>query len=299
MEGNILKNKDLIIRGIKITDNEINEIKDLVHQYWQQGRTYISKEVCRLWNWRQPNGWLKDWACRELMLVLHRKGLITLPPSKTKTRTKSKRPQKQDFNIDTSFCEGPISDYKSLTLSMVRLSPKEKLWNYLVATYHYLGNPVIVGSHLKYLAYLDGQVVACIGWGSAAWKVGSRDSFIGWDQHTRKQNLHLVANNVRFLILPWVNIPHLASKIMAKNAKLLVKDWLDFYNVQLLLLETFVDSSRFKGTCYKAANWIHVGDTAGSAKSGTNYFYHGSSKAVFLYPVHKNFRKLLKTGRRL
>ncbi len=187
MEGNILKNKDLIIRGIKITDKEINEIKALVHEYWQQGRTYISKEICRLWNWRQPNGWLKDWACRELMLVLHRKGLINLPPSKTKAKTKSKRPQKQDFNIDTSSCEGLISDYESLTLSMVRLSPNEKLWNYLVNSYHYLGKPFIVGSHLKYLAYLDGQVVACIGWGSAAWKVGSRDSFIGWDQQTRNK----------------------------------------------------------------------------------------------------------------
>ena len=288
-----MKNKELIIRGIKITDKEIEEVNELVNEHWHNGRTYISKEICKLWNWTQPNGWLKDRACRDLMLILEKKGLITLPPSKKRYSKSSKSNQKQNFLIDTSPCEGSISDYNSLTFAMVRKSPKEKLWNHLVDSYHYLGKPLIVGSYLKYLVYLDGQIVACLGWGSAAWKVGSRDSFIGWDQKIRKQNLHMLANNVRFLILPWVRVPHLASKIMAKNAKLLVKDWLEFYNVQLLLLETFVDLARFKGTCYKAANWIHVGNTAGSAKSGANYLYHGSSKAVFLYPVHKKFKVLL------
>ena len=291
-----MENKELIVRGVKITENKIKEIKTLVRKHWHQGRTHISREICKLWDWRMPNGRLKDWACRELILILYRKGLISLPPSKINTRISSKKVQKQTFNIDTTPCEGLISDYSALSFSMVRLSPKEKLWNYLVYSYHYLGKPLIVGSHLKYLAYLDGQVVACIGWGSGAWKVGSRDLLIGWDQETRKQNLHMVANNVRFLILPWVSVPHLASKILAANVKLLVKDWLEFYNVQLLLLETFVDLARFKGTCYKAANWIHVGNTAGSAKSGAKYLHHGSSKAVFLYPVHKKFKKILNAS---
>ncbi len=176
---------------------------------------------------------------------------------------------------------------------MVRKSSREELWNYLVHKYHYLGKPLIVGSYLKYIAYLDGQIVACIGWGSAAWKVEARDRFIGWDKDTRKGHLHLIADNVRFLILPWVRVPHLASKILAANIKLLVKDWLDFYNVPLVLLETFVDISRFQGTCYKAANWLHVGKTTGSAKRGASYHYHGRPKAVFVYPLDKRFRERL------
>lgn len=288
-----MENKELIIRGKSVGQKELEEIKALVQEHWQQGRTFISKQICRFWNWRQPNGWLKDRACRDLLLVLEKKGLITLPASKQKRKQVKKRPQQQGYLIDTSPCEGSVSDYSSLTFSMIRKTSKEGLWNHLVASYHYLGNPLIVGSHLKYLAYLDGQVVACLGWGSAAWKVQARDSFIGWNQETRKRNLHLVANNVRFLILPWVKVPHLASKILAANVKLLVKDWLDFYHVPLVLLETFVESAKFNGTCYKAANWQHVGNTAGSAKSGANYHYHGSTKAVFLYPVHKKFRELL------
>ena len=288
-----MENKDVIIRGIHIGKKELDEINTLVQKHWQQGRTFISKAICQHWEWKQPNGWLKDRACRDMLLTLEKKGLIALPSTKRKNKQNKRKPQQQKYQIDTSPCEGSITDYNSLEFSMVRKSSREGLWNYLVATYHYLGNPVIVGSHLKYLVYLDGQIVACLGWGSAAWRVSSRDLFIGWDQQTRKRNLHLLANNVRFLILPWVRIPHLASKIMAQNAKLLVKDWLEFYNVQLLLLETFVDLARFKGTCYKAANWIHVGDTAGNAKSGANYLYHGNSKAVFLYPVHKKFKKLL------
>ncbi|MDZ7758940.1 MAG: DUF4338 domain-containing protein [Desulfovermiculus sp.] len=184
---------------------------------------------------------------------MEKKGLISLPTRKTPGPRGKKHVQTQGYLIDTSACKGSISDYSSLTFSMVRKSSKEKLWDHLVHTHHYLGKPFIVGSYLKYIAYLDGQIAACIGWGSAAWKVNDRDQCIGWDQQTRKRNLHLIADNVRLLILPWVHIPHLASKVLAANAKLLKKDWLDFYNVPLALLETFVDTARFYGTCYKAA----------------------------------------------
>jgi hypothetical protein len=209
--------------------------------------------------------------------MLEQRGLISLPKRNNPGPQGKKHVQSQGSLIDTSVCKGSIADYSSLTFFMVRKSSKEKLWDYLVHTHHYLGKPFIVGSYLKYIAYLDGHIVA----------------FIGWSQQTRKRNLHLIASNVRFLILPWVHIPHLASKILAANAKLLKKDWLDFYNVPLALLETFVDTARFQGTCYKAANWIHVGITAGSAKRGASYHYHGQSKAFFVYPLHKKFRERL------
>ena len=176
---------------------------------------------------------------------------------------------------------------------MVRFTPEEKLWDHLVHTYHYLGHPWIVGSYLKYLAYLDGRLVACLGWGSASWKVACRDSFIGWGTPIRKKNLSQVVNNVRFLILPWVKVEHLASKVLAANIKRLAADWHSLYQESIVLLETFVDVARFHGTCYRAANWRYVGDTRGIAKSGNGHAYHGQPKAVYLYPLAKDFRERL------
>jgi hypothetical protein len=176
---------------------------------------------------------------------------------------------------------------------MVRLSPKEGLWDYLVDTYHYLGFPWIVGSYLKYLALVDGQVVACLGWGSAAWKVACRDNWIGWDQRSRQRNLHKLVNNVRFLILPWVRVQHLASKVLALNIRCLPGDWQRFYHYPISLLETFVDTTRFKGTCYKACNWIHAGLTRGRGKYDRGHRCSEPLKAVYLYPLSRDFREAL------
>ncbi len=159
--------------------------------------------------------------------------------------------------------------------------------------HHYLGYRQIVGNHLKYIAFIDGRPVACLGWGSAAWKVKSRDDFIGWDPAIRKDNLHFIANNTRFLILPWISVKCLASKILALNARRISHDWLNLYNYPLFLLETFVEKNRFKGTCYKAANWICTGQTKGTAKKGHIHLNHGNIKDVYLYPLRKDFRKKL------
>ncbi|MBW2147099.1 MAG: DUF4338 domain-containing protein [Deltaproteobacteria bacterium] len=150
----------------------------------------------------------------------------------------------------------------------------------MVHHYHYLGRPGLVGEHLRYLAFLDGQVAACLGWASAAFKIQPRERFIGWGASTRRQRLCFIANNVRFLILPWVSIPHLASKLIALNLRRLSTDWKQAYVHPLYLAETFVDTSRFQGTCYKAANWIYVGQTQGSGKRGNRYYDHGRSKAI-------------------
>lgn len=151
----------------------------------------------------------------------------------------------------------------------------------------------MVGEYLRYEVLLDGQTVACLGWASAAWKIEDRDRFIGWDHDTRKKNLHFVVNNVRFLILPSIRIEHLASKILAMNLKRLNRDWQAAFDHPVYLAETFVDTSRYPGTCYRAANWKHAGQTKGNAKRGNAYIHHGQSKAIYLYPLHRDYKRLL------
>ncbi len=281
------------IRGRHIGSAELEEIKSYVKAYWSRGRSAISRALCEHWDWRQANGRLKDRACRVLLLALEGNGEIELPRRIKYNNRCKKPPDGSRYCLSQDEITGKVSDFRSLTLQMVRLSPKEGLWDHLVHEYHYLGNPWIVGSHLKYLAYLDGQLVACLGWGSAAWKVGCRDEYIGWDRASRKKNLALLANNVRFLVLPWVRVENLASKALAANIARVATDWQVFYQQPLVLLETFVDVSRYRGTCYRAANWIHVGQTLGVAKSGNRHFHHGRPKAVYLYPLSKDFRERL------
>lgn len=194
---------------------------------------------------------------------------------------------------DISEIKGTVSDFGSLTIQMVRRSPDEAMWDHLVDKYHYLARPWIVGSYLKYIAYLEGRPVACLGWGSAAWKVACRDGMIGWDRVCRESNLPKVVNNVRFLILPWVHIEHLASKVLAANIRTLRRDWQNFYNSPVVLLETFVDTERFAGTCYRAANWKCLGKTKGRGKYDRLNQALSSVKAVFVYPLVKNFREAL------
>ncbi|MDO8720905.1 MAG: DUF4338 domain-containing protein [Syntrophales bacterium] len=163
----------------------------------------------------------------------------------------------------------------------------------LVHQYHYLGYRQIVGQHLKYMAFLGNRPVACIGWGSAAWAVKSRETFIGWDKSTKGRNLSFVVNNTRFLILPWISIKCLASKLLAMNARKIADDWMTVYQQPVYLLETFVKRDRFRGTCYKAANWICVGQTKGTSKRGHDHLVHGLIKDVYIYPLRKDFRKKL------
>jgi hypothetical protein len=282
------------IRGRHLYQHDLAEIRQIVTDHWDTGRTAISKILCQQWQWRQPNGQLKDMACRSLLLTLENKGELILPPRMKETYRFPRRADRRTYAIDTTEIAGPVSAFGSLTIKMVRQSPDEGLWDYLIDRYHYLGAPWIVGSSLKYLAYLDDQLVACLGWGSAAWKVASRDQLIGWNSEQRERNLSQVVNNVRFLILPWVNIQHLASKVLAMNIRQLERDWFAFYREPICLLETFVEAGRFKGTCYRAANWAKVGETTGRGKYDRHYQRSEPVKAVFLYPLNKKFREQLR-----
>jgi hypothetical protein len=283
----------LTIRKRTITSADLDIIQKVIDENRNKTRTEISKALCRKWNWRQPNGRLKDMACREILLKLHRSRLIDYPAGVHDGRNKERNKSITSVDIDTTPIIFPLSQLESPRLILIRGSRYEPLYRGLVEQYHYLGYRQIVGNHLKYIAFIGDRPVACLGWGSAAWSVKSRDSFIGWDKKTKEQRLHFVANNVRFLLLPWVNVKCLASKILALNLRSISNDWLNVYHHPLYLLETFVEQSRFKGTCYKAANWIKVGQTKGIAKSGHDHVVHGNIKDVLVYPLGKDFRQKL------
>ena len=285
--------KSYTIRGRHIGHEELDTIRHLLANNWQEGRSAISRLLCRHWDWRQANGLYKERACRVLLLKLEELGEIKLPPRMTESFRHAKRADRRNYGYDSSELNGKVSEFGSLTIKMVRRTPDEGLWDHLIERFHYLGKPWIVGSYLKYLAYLDGRLVACLGWGSAAWKVGCRDEFIGWDRTAREDNLHKVVNNVRFLILPWVRVEHLASKVLATNIKVLQDDWQSFYQQPVALLETFVEKQRFKGTCYKAANWHCVGETKGRGKYDRFNKFAAPVKAVYLYPLAKNLKEAL------
>lgn len=279
-------------RSRDLTSSDINHILALIENHYDKGRTRISRILCETWNWKQTNGKLKEYAARDLLLRLEENGFIKLPPQIRPNNNHLKSGFTQIPLFEHQPLQGIIGDFPDPSLQRVDKGDRY-LWKYLVHHYHYLGLPTLVGEHLQYLVTIQGQVVACLAWASAAFKVGSRDQIIGWNEATRRQNLHLVTNNTRFLILPWVRIRHLASKILAITLKRLNRDFLHTYRHPVYLAETFVDTSRFNGTCYQASNWQYAGMTKGSAKRGNIWRYHGQPKAVYLYPLHRHYRRFL------
>jgi hypothetical protein len=223
---------------------------------------------------------------------MEEQGLIELPKRlRPKNNLKKKSLEQVPLFLNKPL-SGSAGEYDRPCIELVQ-SESNYLWNYLVHHHHYLGLPKLVGENLRYLVTINGQVVACLSWASAAWKIKARDRFIGWDEETKRNNLHLIANNTRFLIPDWIKVKHLASRVLALNLRRLSEDWQKTYGHPVYLAETFVDISRFEGTCYRAANWIFVGQTKGSAKKGNAYLYHGQPKAICLYPLHRHFRRHL------
>jgi hypothetical protein len=279
-------------RSRELDLNDIDFIQELISKHYARGRSHISQLLCEAWDWKQKNGKLKEYAARDLLLRLEEKRFIKLPP---RLRPKNNL-KKKSFDQIPLFLkeqvEGSVGEHTKPVIKLV--GPQDSyLWNYLVHHYHYLKEPKLVGEHLRYLAFINGRVVGCLAWASAAWKVKDRDQFISWDATTKGKNLHLIANNTRFLILPWVKIKYLASKLLSLSVKRLSDDWQQTYSHPVYLAETFVDTARFKGICYRAANWIKVGQTKGNAKKGNDYLYHGQPKAIYLYPLHRHFRSYL------
>ena len=286
-------------RGRLVTDADVAFIKQLIAAHPTLSRRGLSQELCRAWNWVQPNGTLRDMVCRGFMLALHRGGYIRLPAKKCSPPNPLVDRQKPvEISIDQSPISSGLKNIRPLQLRQVRRSRLEKLFNALIESYHYLGYCQPVGEHLKYIVFAGQKPIACLAWSSAARHIGCRDRFIGWSANSRRQSIHLIAYNTRFLILPWVRVPYLASHILAQMAKVVPADWQRLYNHRIYYFETFVDKERFKGSCYKAANWIYLGDTTGRGKNAPSKKVTRSIKAVFGYPLSKDFRKHLCGGRR-
>lgn len=284
-------------RGREVTGEDIVFIREFIARNKGDSRWMLSRKLCQAWDWRQPNGALRDMVCRGLMLELSRAGHIELPPVRMKMQNPMlDRRNPRLVEADQTPMEGKLPDIGPIEFKQVRRTDAEPLFNSLIEEHHYLGYCQPVGEHLKYLVLAKGRPIACLVWSSAPRHIGSRDRFIGWTKPLREKNLSLIACNTRFLILPWVRIPHLASHILGKMAKRLSGDWERFYRHPLYYLETFVDRDRFQGTCYLAANWVHVGKTTGRGKNDQTHKVNRSLKDVLGYPLSKDFRARLCGG---
>lgn len=276
-------------RVTQITEEHVRAVQRLIADNPSWSRIRLSKELCRLWNWYSPVGQMKDMACRDLLLKLESQGRIVLPRRKSEAFVRGGNIAILDVSHDTSAITGNLKELLPVQVETVATDhPFWDLYKCLLFRYHYLGFSGTVGENMKYLI-LDNQKrpLACLLFGSAAWSCAARDDFIGWDRDTRISRLQFVTNNTRFLILPWVRVPHLASHILAIIARRIRGDWQNKYGHSLLLLETFVETARFRGTCYKAANWRYVGLTRGRSRNDRHTNLHVPVKAVYLYPLAK------------
>ncbi len=282
-------------RGRTLSSEDVGFIRELIRQYPQASRRRLSQLLCEAWDWRQANGALRDMVCRGMMLMLHRAGHIELPTKKfSPPNPLGKRIKPAtDILLDQSPIPGPLQALRPLDIRQVRRTGMESLFNSLIERDHYLGYTQPVGEHLKYMVFSHDRPVACLVWSSAPWHMGPRDRFIGWTPTIRRQHLHLLVCNTRFLILPWVQVPHLASHILGKMARRISMDWQEIYNHPIHYLETFVDTELFSGTCYRAANWQHMGQTTGRGIKDKVHKVTLSIKDVLGYPLTKDFRKLL------
>ena len=286
--------RTLSYRHRVISDDDVVFIRRLIAEHPGSSRRDLSKKLCEAWNWAQANGALRDMVCRGLMLMLHREGLIELPPVRQVSRNPLvDRYQIMPVSVDDTVLQVSFAELGAIELRQVRRTPEEALFNSLVQQHHYLGYTQPVGEHLKYLVYAGGRPIACVAWSSAPRHLGSRDRFIGWAADARLANIRLLAYNTRFLILPWVKVPHLASHLLGRMARVLSNDWQRVYGHPIYFLETFVDPQRFRGTCYRAANWIHMGATTGRGKDAPTKAANRPIKDVLGYPLVKDFRRRL------
>jgi len=288
-------NGSIRYRGRNYTEQEIEDVRQLFSRYADKSRFFLSKELCRLWNWTQANGTPKDMVCRGLLLRLHEEGRIALPPQKRIPTWLTRRKKRYDrIEVDDSPCEVSLDTLLPLTILMVRRTPLESLYKALIQEHHYLGYSQPVGEHLDYVALAHDRPIACMGFSSAPRHIGARDRYVGWTKGERLANLHKIAINTRFLILPWMRVPHLASHLLGRIARRIDADWQALYHHEIVWLETFVDPDRgFTGTCYRAANWTYLGLTTGRGKNDQQHKPNRSIKYILGYPLKKDFRKAL------
>jgi hypothetical protein len=285
----------VVYRGCSVTGEQIAFIRRLIADRPELSRWKLSRELCEAWQWKQANGALRDMVCRGLLLLLHRTGKIELPPVRRVVRNRiAERARPARVEMEECPLRGSLGDLQPLEFVQVRRSPEEALFNSLLEQHHYLGYERPVGEHLKYLVKAGGQAIACLAWSSAPRHLKLRDRYLGWSEEARRRNVHLLAYNTRFLILPWIEVSHLASHILGRMAKIVPPDWQRLYAHPIYWLETFVDTSRFAGTCYRAANWQEIGTTQGRGHRAPTLEQTRPVKKMLGLPLHRKFREILQ-----
>lgn len=286
-----LVQSEFCYRGKKLQASDIEFIQQLIAQNPADSRRQLSAKLCVAWKWVQANGALRDMVCRGLLLGLDRAGLIELPTRRFRPPNPLAQRHKPSPLLDQAWdpIQSTVSELGPVQIRQVRRTPQEKLFGSLMEAHHYLAYTQPVGEHLKYLIYARGTPIACLAWSSAPRHLGPRDRFIGWSQEQRRANLHLIAYNTRFLILPWVKVPCLASHLLARVAEVLSADWQQLYRHPIYLLETFIDPERFHAVCYRAANWIYLGKTTGRGKDDQTNKPNRCLKELWVYPLRKDF----------
>lgn len=283
--------------GRPVTQAELNLIRDIIHDFPALSVAELSKTICELLDWRRPTGGLKNHECYLFLQQLKTRGWL---PSLPELRVTSPTGPRKILLDARSEPEPPVlrsvAACLPLALDLISDYADRTLFRQYIQRYHYLGYKIPCGAQLRYFVRsrpLSNRIVACLLFTSAALKIAPRDRWIRWSDQARKCNLPRIINNSRFLILPWIQVPHLASKILSLVVHQLADDWLDVYRVRPLLLESFVDPQRFSGTCYRAANWIHVGATQGRGRMDRNQHVERHVKEIFLYPLHPHAREIL------
>jgi hypothetical protein len=281
-------------RGRIVSDADAAFLRDLIERHPTASRCALSRLACQAWNWVQPNGALRQMVCRGLMLKLHRAGHIVLPAQRqVPPNPLAQRRKPEPLTLEAEPIRCTLKDLLPLSFRQVRRTDQERVFNGLIQAHHYLGYTQPVGEHLKYMVYSRDRLLACLAWSSAPRHLSVRDRFIGWSKEQRQKNLHLLAYNPRFLILPWVNVPHLASHILGRMARMLPADWQRIYGHEVVYLETFVDAARYKGTCYRAANWMVLGLTSGRGNNDLTHKANRPIKQILGYPLCRDFRQRL------
>ena len=281
-------------RGRVVTADDVTSIRQLIAENPGASRRRLSEKLCEAWQWKQANGALRAMVCRGLLLMLHRAGEIELPPIRFKTPNPFvRRATPTPMLIDTTPIAGALKELQPIELQQVRRMGDEPLFNSLMEQHHYLKYEQPVGEHLKYLAWAQGRPIACLAWSSAPRHLGSRDRYIGWSAETRRRNICFIAYNTRFLILPWIRVPHLASHLLGRMAAVLSDDWQQMYRHPVYFAETFIDPGRFRGTCYRAANWQLLGLTTGRGKNDQTNRPNRPIKEVLGLPLTPRFRDYL------
>jgi hypothetical protein len=282
-------------RGRQVGAADIEFIRRLIAEHPRLSRRRLSAKLCQAWNWVQPNGQLRDMVARSLMLELHRAGHIELPAKRQSPPNNAARHRAPELELALAVqpLECSLAQLGPLEIRQVRRTPSEKLFGSLMEAHHYLRYTQPVGEHLKYLVYAQDQPISALAFSSAPRHLGPRDRFIGWSAPQRRANIHLLAYNTRYLLMPWVKVPHLASHVLARVARQIASDWQALYGHPIYLLETFIDPERFRGTCYRAANWIYLGLTAGLGKDARSSVPNRSFKELWVYPLRSDFRRRL------